>query len=201
MQRRQRQPNGAPHPHLRLQNGVRKTHYRRYPVFPLRQDGQEGQISRSDYRKARGEHARGCWMRPCDYHGPSRESDSGVLRYPCRQLVVRALDAVVYQTANYGLGRRYHRQSRCWRCKAVRDSTVLRLGRRLLVCVVRTTAIADKLGVDFALIHRKRDGKAEDAPEKMEILVGDVKGKVRQLHLMTGVSPANVAHCHRSPFW
>lgn len=42
----------------------------------------------------------------------------------------------------------------------------------------RTTAIADKLGVEFALIHRKRDGKEEDAPERMEILVGDVKDKV-----------------------
>jgi ribose-phosphate pyrophosphokinase len=42
----------------------------------------------------------------------------------------------------------------------------------------RVTAIADKLGLDFALIHRKRDGKSENAPEKMELLVGDVKGKV-----------------------
>lgn len=38
--------------------------------------------------------------------------------------------------------------------------------------------IADKLGVEFALIHRKRDGKAQDAPERMEILVGDVCDKV-----------------------
>ncbi|KAI0046924.1 phosphoribosyl pyrophosphokinase [Auriscalpium vulgare] len=42
----------------------------------------------------------------------------------------------------------------------------------------RVTAIADKLGLEFALFHRKRDGKTEDAPEKMELLVGDVKGKV-----------------------
>ncbi|KAF8823755.1 hypothetical protein HHX47_DHR9000489 [Lentinula edodes] len=42
----------------------------------------------------------------------------------------------------------------------------------------RVTAIADKLGVEFALIHRKRDGKEVDAPERMEILVGDVKDKV-----------------------
>ncbi|KAK7468983.1 ribose phosphate diphosphokinase subunit prs4, variant 3 [Stygiomarasmius scandens] len=42
----------------------------------------------------------------------------------------------------------------------------------------RTTAVADKLGVEFALINRKRDGRKEDAPEKMEILVGDVKDKV-----------------------
>ncbi|KAF7975022.1 hypothetical protein HWV62_10649 [Athelia sp. TMB] len=42
----------------------------------------------------------------------------------------------------------------------------------------RVTAIADKLGVEFALIHRKRDGKSENAPERMEILVGDVSGKV-----------------------
>jgi len=42
----------------------------------------------------------------------------------------------------------------------------------------RVAAIADKLGVEFALIHRKRDGKSESAPERMEILVGDVRDKV-----------------------
>ncbi|KAF8801405.1 phosphoribosyl pyrophosphokinase [Phlegmacium glaucopus] len=42
----------------------------------------------------------------------------------------------------------------------------------------RVTAIADKLGVEFALIHRKRNGKSLTAPEHMEILVGDVRGKV-----------------------
>jgi len=42
----------------------------------------------------------------------------------------------------------------------------------------RVTAIADKLGVEFALIHRHRNGLAsENAPDKMELLVGDVKGK------------------------
>jgi len=42
----------------------------------------------------------------------------------------------------------------------------------------RVTAIADKLGVDFALIHRQRATKAADAPEKVEVLVGNVKDKV-----------------------
>jgi len=42
----------------------------------------------------------------------------------------------------------------------------------------RVTAIADKLGVEFALIHRKRDGKSQTAPERMEILVGDVRDKI-----------------------
>ncbi|KAH8828157.1 phosphoribosyltransferase-like protein [Flagelloscypha sp. PMI_526] len=41
----------------------------------------------------------------------------------------------------------------------------------------RVTAIADKLNIEFALIHRSRAWKAEDAPERMELLVGDVKGK------------------------
>ena len=40
------------------------------------------------------------------------------------------------------------------------------------------TTMADKLGIDFALIHRKRNGKSLSAPECMEILVGDVKDKV-----------------------
>ncbi|EAU81864.1 ribose-phosphate pyrophosphokinase 2 [Coprinopsis cinerea okayama7 len=42
----------------------------------------------------------------------------------------------------------------------------------------RVTAIADKLGVEFALIHRKRAGKSLTAPERMELLVGDVEDKV-----------------------
>ena len=45
--------------------------------------------------------------------------------------------------------------------------------------VTSVTAIADKLGVEFALIHRKRNGRSLSAPEHMEILVGDVKDKVR----------------------
>ncbi len=40
------------------------------------------------------------------------------------------------------------------------------------------TAIADKLGLEFALIHRKRIGKAENAQERMEVVVGDVRDKV-----------------------
>jgi len=42
----------------------------------------------------------------------------------------------------------------------------------------RASSIADKLGVDFALIRRKRDGRSEDAPERMEILVGNVQDRV-----------------------
>jgi ribose-phosphate pyrophosphokinase len=42
----------------------------------------------------------------------------------------------------------------------------------------RVTAMADRLGVEFALIHRQRTSKANNAPEKMDILVGDVKDKV-----------------------
>ncbi|TEB31434.1 phosphoribosyl pyrophosphokinase [Coprinellus micaceus] len=42
----------------------------------------------------------------------------------------------------------------------------------------RVTAMADKLNIEFALIHRKRDGKSLSAPERMELLVGDVQDKV-----------------------
>ena len=55
--------------------------------------------------------------------------------------------------------------------------------RKCMNGVSRATAIADKLGVEFALIHRKRDGKAEDAPERMEILVGDVRDKAQILFI------------------
>lgn len=53
------------------------------------------------------------------------------------------------------------------------------------------TAIADKLGVEFALIHRKRKGKSLSAPEQMEILVGDVRDKARfrTFFSLTGFSP------------
>jgi len=44
--------------------------------------------------------------------------------------------------------------------------------------VKRVTSIADKLGVEFAIIHKKRNGRSLSAPEHMEILVGDVKDKV-----------------------
>lgn len=40
------------------------------------------------------------------------------------------------------------------------------------------TAIADKLGIEFALIHKQRVNKSENAPEKMDVLVGDVRNKV-----------------------
>jgi len=45
-------------------------------------------------------------------------------------------------------------------------------------CAARVTAIADKLGLDFALIHKKRGVRGAEAPEQMELLVGDVRGKV-----------------------
>jgi ribose-phosphate pyrophosphokinase len=62
----------------------------------------------------------------------------------------------------------------------------------------RATAIADKLGVEFALIHRKRDGKAEDAPERMEILVGDVRDKA-QASIINATTFANMKPPGRNP--
>lgn len=45
----------------------------------------------------------------------------------------------------------------------------------LFLTLSSATAIADKLGIEFALIHRQRkNGK----PESMHILVGDVRDKV-----------------------
>ena len=52
-----------------------------------------------------------------------------------------------------------------------------------VVYFYRVTAMADKLGIEFAIIHRKRDGKSLSSPEHMEILVGDVKDKVRVILL------------------
>lgn len=52
---------------------------------------------------------------------------------------------------------------------------------QVLIWFFRVTAIADKLGVEFALIHKKRDGRSEGAPERMELLVGDVADKVHPL--------------------
>lgn len=47
------------------------------------------------------------------------------------------------------------------------------------LCQESVTAIADKLSVEFALIHRQKISKGENAPEKVQVLVGDVRGKVR----------------------
>ena len=41
------------------------------------------------------------------------------------------------------------------------------------------TAIADKLGIEFALIHMQREGRSSRNPERTDILVGDVKDKVK----------------------
>ncbi|PFH53563.1 hypothetical protein AMATHDRAFT_137238 [Amanita thiersii Skay4041] len=48
----------------------------------------------------------------------------------------------------------------------------------------RVTAMADKLSVDFAIIHRKKNGKSQSAPDRMEILVGDVKDKANSVALL-----------------
>lgn len=56
--------------------------------------------------------------------------------------------------------------------------------------------MADKLGIDFAIIHRKRKGRALTAPE-MEMLVGDVEGKVNLLRRQC-LHPVKISN--RSPF-
>ena len=56
----------------------------------------------------------------------------------------------------------------------------------------RVTAIADKLGIEFALIHRQRVNKNQDSPEKMDVLVGDVRDKVRLIHLWTAAGSLTV---------
>ena len=49
--------------------------------------------------------------------------------------------------------------------------------------------------VEFALIHRKRNGRSKDAPETMEILVGDVQDKA--LIPLSPIFP--LLTCSRSP--
>jgi phosphoribosylpyrophosphate synthetase len=96
------------------------------------------------------------------------------------------------------LEERNHRQSRCRRCQAV--SLTYRYTRIKLI--ISATALADQLNLDFALINRKRkrdlpafvptvpptpsgsdSGSVHEEEEgaiveKMELLVGDVRGKV-----------------------
>ena len=54
------------------------------------------------------------------------------------------------------------------------------VGETLYLCDSRrATTVADRLGVDFALINRNRHkGDRPDAEGHMELLVGDVKDKV-----------------------
>lgn len=49
------------------------------------------------------------------------------------------------------------------------------IARKIPHCYFRVTAIADKLGVEFALIHRTATSGAE---EHVHVLVGDVRDKV-----------------------
>jgi len=58
----------------------------------------------------------------------------------------------------------------------------------------RVTAIADKLGLDFALIHKKRGVRDAEAPDQMELLVGDVRGKVRGRTFVLLIGTANLFH-------
>ena len=45
--------------------------------------------------------------------------------------------------------------------------------------ISRVTAIADKLGIEFALTHRQRANKnVNSQEERMDVLVGDVRDKV-----------------------
>jgi phosphoribosylpyrophosphate synthetase len=41
----------------------------------------------------------------------------------------------------------------------------------------RVITIADKLGIEFALVWHKHNGKSEMTPAQMEIIVGDVRDK------------------------
>lgn len=54
-------------------------------------------------------------------------------------------------------------------------SHLLLLYRMNLVCFIRVTSIADRLNVDFALIHKER--KKANEVDRM-VLVGDVKDRV-----------------------
>ena len=50
------------------------------------------------------------------------------------------------------------------------------------------TAIADKLGVEFALIHRQGPTRAQNSSERVEVLVGDVRDKVKAICYITMTS-------------
>jgi phosphoribosylpyrophosphate synthetase len=61
---------------------------------------------------------------------------------------------------------------------------VLHLSCLWLMNMARVTAIADKLGIEFALIHRERKRRGAngellvDGEEYMEVLVGNIEDKV-----------------------
>jgi ribose-phosphate pyrophosphokinase len=41
----------------------------------------------------------------------------------------------------------------------------------------RAVTIADALGIEFAIVHRKSNGRCKSAPERMEMFVGNVRNK------------------------
>lgn len=66
------------------------------------------------------------------------------------------------------------------RCVSISYSIVLGVVADLKAPLHSATAIADKLGVDFALIHRQRVNNSANSEEeeKADVLVGDVRDKV-----------------------
>ena len=76
---RQRPLYGAPHPHLGVQDGVGKEDHGGDPVLSVCEERQEGEEPRADYGEAGGEYVDRGGVRPCHYHGPPCESDTGVL--------------------------------------------------------------------------------------------------------------------------
>ena len=64
----------------------------------------------------------------------------------------------------------------------------------LLAC--SATVVADRLNVDFALINRNRHkGDHPDNPGRMELLVGDVRDKVR-IRIATAASGFQPVHAY-----
>jgi len=81
-----------------VQGGIGQEDHRRDPVFPLREDGQEGQIKGPDHCEAGGQHAHRRWLRSRHHHGPPRQPDPRLFRHPGRQLVLGTSHDFVHQT-------------------------------------------------------------------------------------------------------
>ncbi|KAK6325269.1 hypothetical protein J4Q44_G00046110 [Coregonus suidteri] len=156
LRRDQRQPDGAADHDQRVQDRLVVPRHRRHPLLPLRPAGQKGQESRSYLSQAGGQHAVCSRRRPHHHHGPPRLADPGILRHRRGQPVCRARGPPM-DPGNIPE----------WKnsCIVSPDAGGAK----------RVTSIADRLNVEFALIHKER--KKANEVDRM-VLVGDVKDRV-----------------------
>ena len=154
---RQRQPDGDAHHDRRSEAGLRRPHHRGDALFRLCPPGPQDQAPRPHFRQAGGQPDHPRRRGPCAHHGPARQSDSGLLRYPGGQ--------------SAGLSRvcqLFHKRN----MPDCQDQTMVVSPD--VGSVARARAFAQKLDMPMAIVDKRR--QKANSSEVMNI-IGDVKDK------------------------